>query len=704
MVSRFLCGPAGRAMQLLGVALVSTAVCVGLYCAAVLRAAPQHDMPSSFKWLLLQDTGYAPRIIIEGGSSGHHGIDTDLVAQSLGITAINIADNAGYDLTDKVARLERFARPGDTVVMQLEWSYYLRDSVTDDYLSVLFGALPDYLTTLSTPDLVRRAMTVPAPVLWSAYHAVPPNQPVSTRAQQLAIAALQGASGHVSFAAARAPAAGVTEQSCDSYLFSAALSPENPQPSPQFLAALQRLSGLKSRGVKVLFAWPIVAGDDCYTSDIGLPQVQDRVQTAVQSAGFSFLGSMMDTRFAGNLRDDTPYHLITAGATRRTEMLISALRAQGVVGSGAIDLAALMQADILAREVRMPAPAMLVPLPLTAPYDLAAAPEQQIRFSAGWWQDEPSGRWMRGTEAVLTVALDPNLAPDQDLTLTGFTFNGQARQLVVFHDGQVLGQGQVAGAFALPVTTAAVPRGRPVQLVLRLKDEGPVQSPADLGLGEDVRSLTLHLRSLSLAAPVGLDPAEATPQPTAALAVAVAAAAQCPGVVADLPDATPCGPVQAAAVCQIPPQLASDAAVSDPESDARILFSAAPLDPQVRLTGGWWDAEAGGRWIGAQDAAMTVHPVAGAMGLRLTATPFNAQTMPVEISTDGTVLFRGDLVAGRPIEMTLPAALVGQDVTLRLHFPDVTPHCPSSLGLGQDTRDLLAFVTQIEFFAAASGI
>jgi hypothetical protein len=101
---------------------------------------------------------------------------------------------------------------------------------------------------------------------------------------------------------------------------------------------------------------------------------------------------------------------------------------------------------------------------------------------------------------------------------------------------------------------------------------------------------------------------------------------------------------------------------------------------------------------------MTVHPVAGAMGLRLTATPFNAQTMPVEISTDGTVLFRGDLVAGRPIEMTLPAALVGQDVTLRLHFPDVTPHCPSSLGLGQDTRDLLAFVTQIEFFAAASGI
>ena len=165
MVSRFLCGPTGRAMQLLGVALVSTAVCVGLYCAAVLRAAPQHDMPSSYKWLLLQDTGDAPRIIIEGGSSGHHGIDTDLVAQSLGITAINIADNAGYDLTDKVARLERFARPGDTVVMQLEWSYYLRDSVTDDYLSVLFGALPDYLTTLSTPDLVRRAMTVLMPSL-----------------------------------------------------------------------------------------------------------------------------------------------------------------------------------------------------------------------------------------------------------------------------------------------------------------------------------------------------------------------------------------------------------------------------------------------------------------------------------------------------------------------------------------------------------
>ncbi len=499
MMMGFVQGPVGRTVQLLAAVLVSAGLAFGGYGVAVDRAVPEHDLPSSYKWLLLEETAAAPRIIIEGGSSGHHGIDTDALSQDLGVTAINIADNAGYDLTDKIARLQRFAKAGDTVVLQLEWSYYLRDSVTDDYLSVLFGALPDYFSTMSLGDKLRRAMTVPAPVLWAAYHQPVVEATVLTPAQQLDIAALQGASGHVSYATARALAAGVEGQSCDAYLFGTALKQGALRPSAEFLAALGRLKALKAQGVQVLFAWPIVAGDDCYTSDIGLPQFQQGVEQAVQAAGFRFLGTMGDTAFPGNLRDDTPYHLITAGAARRTALLATSLRAVGVSGPGALDLRGLTRAVIFGDEVRQPDPAILIALPMEAPLPVSGAAPDQLLFTAGWWQDEASGRWMRGKEAVLTLALDPALPADRALTLTGFTFNGQVRRIGVFFDGQALGQAEVQGEFALAVPTTTVPRGRPVRLTLRVLDDAPLQSPSELGQGEDLRTLSLHLRDVSVA-------------------------------------------------------------------------------------------------------------------------------------------------------------------------------------------------------------
>ncbi len=126
---------------------------------------------------------------------------------------------------------------------------------------------------------------------------------------------------------------------------------------------------------------------------------------------------------------------------------------------------------------------------------------------------------------------------------------------------------------------------------------------------------------------------------------------------------------------------------------------------QAQVSGGWWGAEAEGRWIGAQDAGILVNVAAGAkpVGLRIFATPFDAVSQQVEVTAAGKVLFNGAFSAEAPISFVLPPELVGTDVTLVLHFPTVDPHCPSSLGLATDERTLIAFVSAVETFAPAVG-
>jgi len=83
----------------------TTALCLGAYTATVDSLVQDTKIPATYKWFLLKHIP-GPRIIIESGSNSHHAIDTDALGAALGMTAINIADNGGYALEDKITRLE----------------------------------------------------------------------------------------------------------------------------------------------------------------------------------------------------------------------------------------------------------------------------------------------------------------------------------------------------------------------------------------------------------------------------------------------------------------------------------------------------------------------------------------------------------------------------------------------------------------------
>ena len=77
-----------------------------------------------------------PRLLIVAGSGALFGINAQLIQQQTGIPTINMGTNAGIFLDYHLYRIEKVARPDDTILLACEYEFYSKhyDSETsDDY-------------------------------------------------------------------------------------------------------------------------------------------------------------------------------------------------------------------------------------------------------------------------------------------------------------------------------------------------------------------------------------------------------------------------------------------------------------------------------------------------------------------------------------------------------------------------------------------
>ena len=132
------------------------------------------------------------------------------------LSAILIADNAGYPLEDKITRLETFTRPGDIVVLPLEWSHYHREKMTDNYVETLFTENRDYFRTMPTIKRIKRALSLPPEKVISAIfkNISRPPRLTESPAMELHNAVLNYPTGNSSRETPLGPGVGVAEQTC----------------------------------------------------------------------------------------------------------------------------------------------------------------------------------------------------------------------------------------------------------------------------------------------------------------------------------------------------------------------------------------------------------------------------------------------------------------------------------------------------------
>lgn len=661
--------------------------CLGAYALTVDRLVERSAVPATYKWFLLKEIP-GPRIIFESGSNSHHAIDTDAVGEALGRTAINIADNGGYALEDKLTRLETYTRPGDVVVLPLEWTFYHREKLTDNYVDTLFGSNRDYYQSMPLDKRLKRALSLPPATVISklADRQTTTHEPTESPARDLFVSALTQPSGHQSRPNSTGPGAGVAEQSCDDYILGKAPIRQALTLGKNIKPALGRLQKLKARGVNIHFAWPVLAGEGCLTAPAYVGGFRAEIEAAVNGAGFEFFGTPGQSLYEQPYQDDTPYHIITAATDIHTQQMIGFLRAQGYGSTGEpLNITNFARHRLLELELAEASQLQQTPLEFGQVLSLDNAEQRdQIEFTAGWWAFEPYGRWMRDNRAMFRVTLPENLPSTTVLKIQGMTKSGRPEQVNIFVNGNLITSGLFGGSVSLSIPVTDLPRSDALSIFVDLPEAGDPKSPKDIGESQDARSMTLHLQTMELT----------LPDETSIMDDAVRQE----------------GPTLQTVETREPFRVSQGTAF-DFTSNLNTCSLVAPVvsfqQTEPEYGDGWWAQEAEGRWMRSEKADFSIAlPEVMATGLpnnfllKLTGDFFVKTPDSISITVDGDQVSDVKIAENGIISVgfnTYKAA--GElEVTVRLSVPEL--RSPKDLGLSTDDRTLTYFLKSVELAAA----
>jgi hypothetical protein len=292
-------------------------------------------VPYAYDQFLLENVA-APRIVVDAGSSSAFSIEPAMLEQAFGKPVIDVADNGSIPLDMKVYRMLRYARQGDTLILPLEWVYYTRDEVPQDFTDKTPDEYAAYYASL--PFLQRLAFVVA--------HASLHN--LSDAGRLYLRADLQQVHrNRIETEMVRWPlgdrkddgrrTAYVLNKTCGDYIAaSGSMVPEVTWAATE-LAKLQA-----ERQVKVYITWPAVAGTDCYALVDGRLPIADEARKIFTRHGIAVVGEPSDSYFTPEHMLDTYYHVDSEAARVRTERLIGRLRTAGLKPDGTENKATLL--------------------------------------------------------------------------------------------------------------------------------------------------------------------------------------------------------------------------------------------------------------------------------------------------------------------------------------------------------------------------
>ena len=657
----------------------TVAVCLSVYTLTVDSLVQDSELPATYKWFLLKEVP-GPRIIFESGSNSHHAIDTDTIGVALGMTAINIADNGGYALEDKITRLETYARPGDIIVLPLEWTFYHREKLTDNYVETLFTDNRDYYQSMPRLKRVKRALSLPPEKVITELTQQNQRtiQDIESPAQDLFVSALTQTTGHQSRKESSGPGLGVAEQSCDDYILGTSAQRRNLKIGKNLKPALDRLEKLKSRGINIHFAWPVLVGEGCMSDAAYVKGFRQDIERAVNEAGFEFLGTPGQSLYGQDLQDDSPYHIIAKGTKLHTQKMIGHLKSQGYGELGKpLDIKTFARHRLLELELAQAAPLKQPALPFG---DVIAMDDTNFRphidFTAGWWAFESYGRWMRDNRAMLRVTLPRALNQNSILEIKGITKSGRLERANVTINGEVVSTGMFGENSPLQIPVLGLPQGEALSIFISLPEAGIPQSPLELKENQDARSMTLHFQTLQL-----IDQNIATTK--------------------DMAEAPLIKSIGAQQVSQT-----SKALQFERVTRSSSLLNCAPLDTLptmnstfIKYSQGWWAQEATGRWMKGRDADLVLSlPVKSTLGagngfnLRLEGDFFSGKPKAIKLFVDGRETGPVTIAAGGVISTSFKIETYKRDVTLSVKLIGASLKSPQQLGLSQDERTLTYFL------------
>ncbi|SUX27932.1 Uncharacterised protein [Cedecea davisae] len=116
------------------------------------------------------------KIMVVSGSNSLFSIDSDIISNKTRMPVVNLATHAGLDINYHAFIIKKYMKPGDVVVMPLEYEYYTSNGKpTDWFVNNMTGWGHDYLSTLDTYDYIKFLANITPRRLWEGLTATDKN-------------------------------------------------------------------------------------------------------------------------------------------------------------------------------------------------------------------------------------------------------------------------------------------------------------------------------------------------------------------------------------------------------------------------------------------------------------------------------------------------------------------------------------------------
>ena len=511
----------------------------------------------SYKQFMLESSINYQRnkIVILGGSDAAYGINAMMIEKTFGLPVLNLGDNGGYALKNKIYNTLKYLRKGDIVIMSLGWPYFSSPNyLNENFIEAIInknGYFSFYYENLPLPEKIKFVFRyLPLRNLLNIIferndtktfigrqyldsnevRRLINSQESDSRGSVLVTKSIGNHSNEyltcdnyifyrnwassIEIWAKNSEMEGIVRRALEenriSFLIKLKhqlemngdyINLKDANISPTFLNNLDLIDLIRERGVQVFFAWPIISDykdGECYRTSLsdGIDIYTDKIKQAVENHGYHFLGDYQDSLYSSECFYDTYGHLVSDCADLRTKALIEELYRVGLSQSSneyeRIYFDNILSRNLASLNVILDKQAMKVDNIIPENGIKGGELEQHLIMRNGWRMQESWGIWIDGDISTMKLKIKKNFKPEK-LILRGIYFNEPEKTGVIINDYYI-------GDYILENAEINIPSGLVTSqdITILLKHKSPTSSYATNNYDNDRRFLKYGLTYINI--------------------------------------------------------------------------------------------------------------------------------------------------------------------------------------------------------------
>lgn len=262
-----------------------------------------------------------PKLLVIGGSNALFGVSCELLQSQIQFPCVNGATQAGLGIKYMFDRAKSWLKPGDTILLVLEYFHYRDGDLPNDMvIDYVFAHDPDYLnrTDLKTKFQFFTGISFER-ILRGVGAKISPPKPRMSGYQSETLNKLGDETNN---SEDNRPPEGVSRIQAVSAIDVSSLKSAANNSGVQTIESF--VDWCNENDVKVLATWPNTIWFDQYSEPTNQALFRD-IESLYSRLNVPMLGQFSDFMFARSMFYDTGYHLHDRGVAVRTELLAQQL-------------------------------------------------------------------------------------------------------------------------------------------------------------------------------------------------------------------------------------------------------------------------------------------------------------------------------------------------------------------------------------------